>query len=197
MAESIAEKLLVVSQSSVSAQTIRHAVGAGSDRKMIYAPSVTRAKQKLRQERFDIVIVVTPLADEFGADFALGLAEKQDAGVILMVRSEIFDQVLARTQETGVIVLSKRADRTALLQAVGVLIPLQRRIRMLSEENSRLRRRLDDLSTVTQAKCLLIEKEHMTEAEAHHFLQKRAMDTFATMRSVAEDILRDYGPDEE
>ena len=44
---------------------------------------------------------------------------------------------------------------------------------------------------VDRAKCCLISFLRMDEAQAHRYIQKRAMDMRVTQREVAEDILKD------
>ena len=46
------------------------------------------------------------------------------------------------------------------------------------------------MRVVNRAKCLLIEKKQMTEEEAHHYLEKLAMDACITKREAATDIIR-------
>ena len=43
-----------------------------------------------------------------------------------------------------------------------------------------------------RAKWLLIERRGMTEAEAHRYIEKEAMDTRLPKREVARDILRTF-----
>jgi response regulator NasT len=45
---------------------------------------------------------------------------------------------------------------------------------------------------VNRAKWLLIERLHMTEADAHEYIRRQAMDRRVTQRDAAEDILRTY-----
>ena len=49
-----------------------------------------------------------------------------------------------------------------------------RRLMMLQEENDKLHEKLMQLRLVSRAKCLLIETCGMTEAEAHHYIEKRS-----------------------
>ena len=45
---------------------------------------------------------------------------------------------------------------------------------------------------VEQAKSLLMEREGLSEEEAHHQLQKRSMDSGARLVQTARRILREY-----
>ena len=46
---------------------------------------------------------------------------------------------------------------------------------------------------MSRAKCALIENMKLTEAEAHKYIEKQAMNSRKTRRELAEDILRLYG----
>ena len=66
------------------------------------------------------------------------------------------------------------------------------RLRALCTETVSLKRKLDDTRIVTRAKLLLMSRLKMSEAEAHRYIEKTAMDTGAKRREVAESIIRTY-----
>lgn len=59
-------------------------------------------------------------------------------------------------------------------------------------KNRSLREKMEDIRMVNRAKWLLIENLNMTEKDAHHYIEKQAMDTRFTRREVAENIVRTY-----
>lgn len=67
------------------------------------------------------------------------------------------------------------------------------RVRQLEEENTSLREQLATARLVGRAKCLLVRYRDLTEPEAHHYIEKEAMDRQLTRRAVAEEILRELG----
>ena len=76
---------------------------------------------------------------------------------------------------------------------MGLLEASQRKLRKCQEENNKLRKKLEELRVVCQAKCLLVEYLHLTEEEAHKYIERQAMEDRKTRRAVAEDIMREYG----
>ena len=48
------------------------------------------------------------------------------------------------------------------------------------------------LRLVSRAKCCLVEHEQMTEAEAHRYIEKQAMDTRRDRTEIAQEILENY-----
>lgn len=62
----------------------------------------------------------------------------------------------------------------------------------LEEETQKLRKKLDEIRLIDRAKCVLIEYEHLTERQAHRYLEKQAMDGRLSRRDVAVSLLREY-----
>ncbi len=52
------------------------------------AGSVSEARRALLERPFDIVVISTPLPDEFGTKLALHIIDKSSAGVLLLVKAE-------------------------------------------------------------------------------------------------------------
>jgi len=69
----------------------------------------------------------------------------------------------------------------------------QERIARLEEENRRLHEKLSAEKAVGRAKCLLVEHRGFTEAQAHRYIEKMAMDRQETRRSVADELIQEYG----
>ena len=53
-------------------------------------------------------------------------------------------------------------------------------------------RKLEDLRLVSRAKLILIQNMSFTEEQAHHYIERRAMDSRRTRAEVALDILKTY-----
>ena len=66
-----------------------------------------------------------------------------------------------------------------------------------SEEIDGLKEKIDDLQeiidnrkVIEKAKGLIMEKEHLSEAEAYRFMQKIAMNKRKSLRQIADGILK-------
>lgn len=62
----------------------------------------------------------------------------------------------------------------------------------LKKQNEQLQKKIEDIKFVDRAKCVLIEYLKMSEAEAHRFIEKQAMDLRVTKREIASRILKTY-----
>lgn len=140
----------------------------------------------------DLVIVNTPLPDEFGVELALDLAEGT-TGVLLMVKSEVYDQVCDKVEDSGVFTIAKPMTRQSFYGAVKLLTAMTARLTKMEKQNRTLQEKMADIRVVNRAKWLLIQRLCMTEEDAHRFIEKQAMDTRLPRREVAENIIRTYG----
>ena len=120
-------------------------------------------------------------------NFALEVAEHSYTAVLVVAKGDTsaLNETCARS---GVMVCT-----TENLSAVlPCFLACCARLRALCTETVSLKRKLDDTRIVTRAKLLLMSRLKMSEAEAHRYIEKTAMDTGAKRREVAESIIRTY-----
>ena len=139
----------------------------------------------------DLVILNAPLKDEFGTQLAQDLADK-NLGVLLLAGNEVYEQVCFRVEQSGVITLAKPTARQSLYIALRALTALRSKLLQMEQKNRALQQKVADIHTVNHAKWLLIQHDHMTENDAHRFIEKQAMDMRLSRREVAESIIRTY-----
>ena len=75
-------------------------------------------------------------------------------------------------------------------------------VRMIEQTQAEKRRRMrrqppqkrreEDQKAIDTAKAILMERNRMTEPEAHKYIEKQAMDTSMRRRTIAENIIRTY-----
>lgn len=168
----------------------RHVTEMGYPRPVIVA-SGGEARRRLGEKEFEIVVINTPLPDEFGHELGAWAVEKSRAGVLLLAKSATALQISPKLQQQGVLVLGKPFSGVQFRQAVQMAASCYRRLAVILEENARLADKLNQLRLVDRAKCLLIERRGMTEAEAHRLIEKQAMDTRATRGEVATALIEE------
>ena len=184
------ERILLVSSTQKSQTMLAQFLAScGIKGQPVMAASGSEARRALLGGLFDIVLVNTPLSDEFGHERAQNAARETAAGVILLAKAEQADAVSEAVEADGVFVLSKPLNRALFFQALRMVRAIHVRLDGLQRENQRLQNRIQDIRLVDRAKCLLIELRGMTEPEAHAYIEKQAMDTRKSKRQVAEEIL--------
>lgn len=182
---------LIVSTSEKGQTVLREMLSASRFDRITLASNGNDARRALINQAFELVVINTPLTDEFGHELAAHAAAG-GAGVIMLCKAEHAEQLGAAMEREGVFVMSKPLIRPLFMQALRLVEMAQARMYELITERDKLRRQLDDLRAVSRAKCLLIEKLGWSEERAHRHIEKQAMDLRVSKREVAEGILRTY-----
>lgn len=150
------------------------------------------AGRYLLENNPDIVIINTPLPDDFGTRLAIDTVGRSSAGVLLLVKAEYYSDITAQTMPYGVLTVSKPVSLQIVGQSLQLLCGTRERLRLMEKKTASLEEKMEEIRIVNRAKLILIEQLRMTEAEAHRFIEKQAMDRCVTRRSVAESIISTY-----
>lgn len=161
-------------------------------REVGFASSGGEARRMLLSGSWDLLVAAAPLPDEFGTQLAMDAVE-EGPGALLVVKSELWEEVSVRVSPYGVLTLGRPFSRGVFAQAVGLLISSQARAAGLQAENQKLRSKLEELRVISRAKCVLVEYLHLSEEQAHKYIERIAMEERRTRRAVAEEVLREYG----
>ena len=62
----------------------------------------------------------------------------------------------------------------------------------MEERQASVEEKIEEIRLVNKAKWQLIECLRMTEAEAHRYIEKQAMDQRVSKREIAESIIETY-----
>lgn len=186
------KSVLIVSSSEKTGELLEEMLTLNSYSDITTAKSGIEARRLLIDRQFDLCIVSTPLQDEFGTEFAINIAQKSAMQVMLLVKSQLADEVSAKVEDYGIFVLSKPISRQLFWSALKLASAAQNRLMGLQSENRQLQKKIEDIRCIDRAKCLLIENFKVTEAEAHRFIEKQAMDMRITKREVAAAILNKF-----
>ena len=159
----------------------------------VFAASVGEIRRLALESTMDLVVLNTPLKDEFGTRLALDLADYNIA-VLLMVQGDVFDQVCYKVEDYGVLTLAKPVSRQSFYTAVKLLTAMRAKMLRMEKKNQALQEKMQDIRTINRAKWLLIPNLQMTEDEAHYHIEKKAMNSRLSRREAAEKIIRTYDP---
>ncbi|MDR1094624.1 MAG: ANTAR domain-containing protein [Clostridiales bacterium] len=151
----------------------------------------TDARAALREADFDLTVVVAPLPDGSGAEPAKEAAQGNNQA-ILLAAAGLEPKTLEKLEEAGVFVLIKPVSRDAFLTAARLAGVVRARLARLTGENLHLKAAVEDIRVIDRAKLLLIQNLRVSEAEAHRYIEKHAMDMRQNRRTVAENIIRTY-----
>ncbi|MDO5378963.1 MAG: ANTAR domain-containing protein [Clostridia bacterium] len=129
-----------------------------------------------------LLLTTWRLPDMSGGELARRIGQASD---VLMIVPQGFEG------ESGlnVVTLQNPVSQEALVQSVRVMEHCRTRMGELRECATELRRRLEERKIVEQAKGRLMERLGLSEAEAHHRMQKQSMDSGRRLIDVAQEIL--------
>lgn len=185
--------LIVSAGNNANEYLARHMADLGYTRPAM-AASGGEARRQMDAKDFEVIVINAPLPDEFGHELCADAVEKTDAGVIFLAKAAAAEQLLTPLSEEGVLLVTKPFSNTFFLQAIHMAAASNHRLLLLRQENQRMQEKLAQVRLVSRAKCCLIELGHMTEAEAHRYIEKKAMDTRRDRAEVAQEILDSYDP---
>lgn len=185
-------KVLIVTGSDKGVSLISQLLDSSVFYPVSSVKSGTEARRALLGGEYDAVVINTPLPDEFGHDLAVHISEKTSSGVVLLVKNELFDQVSSKVEDYGILTIGKPIQRPMFNQAMKMLAANKNRLNRYETENRKLQTKIEEIKVISRAKCILVEYLRMTEAQAHHYIEKQAMDMRTSRKNVAEGILKTY-----
>ena len=162
-------KILFVSKSELSIEFAQLFKEAGYT---VFAQvkSANEAKRIANEKEIDLVVINTPLTDEFGHDLALSIENKVFTNTIIFVNSELVDAVEQKMFGTTVVVMPKPVSKKTLYKTLGYFTAQQQKTAKVLEENVRLQEKLEEYKLVARAKMLLMEKNKMTQENKSSFV---------------------------
>ncbi|MDR1132379.1 MAG: ANTAR domain-containing protein [Oscillospiraceae bacterium] len=185
--------VLVVSASQKITDLFHELLPSGAFYPIVATSGCGEAKRDLISAEYDIIVINAPLADEFGSDFALDMVQDSASAVLLLVASDLYGEVCSKVEGYGVMTLSKPLNRTTLYTAMTLAYATRARLRAMDKKNRSLAAKMSEIRVVNRAKWTLIEALGMTEEQAHHYIEKQAMDSRAPKGEIAYTILKTYG----
>lgn len=172
-------RVLIVSASEKATERIVAWLGPAAE--ITRAESEAMARRVVGIRRFDLVVVNAPLPDGNCEALLAGLSP----GALLLVPQARYNATRARMEPIGVMTLPKPVSAALFEQAVSLLRAGRARV-------ERLEGKLEEVRIVERAKWALILYLKMSEAQAHRYIEKQAMDLRKTRREVAENIVKTY-----
>ena len=183
--------VLVVSASDKVFSSVLDLMPPAEYNPVLRAKNSGEARRMLLEMSVDIIIINTPLPDDFGVQLALDLSDSP-SGILMLVKSDLYEQVAYKVEDSGIFTLPKPNSSQMIYNAVKLLSVYAARLKKLEQKNRTMQEKMTDIRTINRAKWLLIENLNMSENDAHRYIEKQAMDTRSTRREVAEGIIRTY-----
>ena len=152
--------------------------------------NIAAGKRACSERSYDFIIINSPLPDDIGARFAIDQCSSTSSAVLFMVRAELYSETYDKLAAHGVFVLAKPTSRQVITTALAFLASARERLRKNEKKTISIEEKMEEIRIVNKAKWILIDREHMTEEEAHRYIEKTAMDTCVSKRTIAEKIIK-------
>lgn len=186
------KKALVISKTEKTLETLEELLREDGYAPCEKAISEQRAKELTQNDKFDLIVIDTPLSDSVGLDLSVYMTENTRAGVFILIGKEVSDKVDSKLRTKGIITLPKPMSRQIFRQSLKVWECSKTRIDGLEKENHELKLRVEEIKIIDRAKCVLMQCLAMSEPQAHRYLEKQAMDLRQSKMKVAEQVLNTY-----
>lgn len=157
-----------------------------------FVSNISAAKRALAERAFDYVIINSPLPDDVGTRFAIDTANSEESVVLLMVRTELQEEIYDKVAEHGVFVLPKPTSKPTMTIALSWLSSAREKLRKTEKKTLSIEEKMEEIRIVNRAKWLLISELKMDEQGVHRYIEKQAMDRCVSKRVVAEEIIKTY-----
>lgn len=154
--------------------------------------SINGAKRVLADRNFDFIIINSPLPDGDGIRFAIDTSNGKNSVVLTLVKNELYNAVFDKVSPYGAYVLPLPTSKHIVGQAIDWMVSTRERLRSLEQKSLSLEEKMQEIRVVNRAKWLLISELKMTEADAHRYIERQAMDRCISKRTMAEEIIRLY-----
>ncbi len=184
--------VLIVSSNEKSTEMLIQLIKSDGTPQISVADNGGEARRALLINDYDLIVINAPLLDEFGHELAVSATGSSAAGVILIVKNEIADNVAEKVENFGVLVVTKPISKAMFFQTMKLANASRKRMMGLQTENVKLQNKLEEIRLIDRAKCVLIQYLKLTEPQAHRHIEKQAMDLRITKKDVAESILKTY-----
>lgn len=157
-----------------------------------FANGFSSAKKILLERHYDLLIINTPLIDDFGTKLAIDASNEKGVATLLLVKRELYDETYSKVFRFGVFTLSKPTTPQSFQQALDWLCAMREKLRKFEKTISSVEDKMQEIRLVNRAKWILIDVLKMTEEDAHYYIEKQAMDRCMSKAEIAKNIINTY-----
>lgn len=184
--------VLVVSSSDKFNGAFKQLISDNHYYSATYVGSIASAKRGLSESSYDFVVINAPLPDDFGTKLAIDICADKSTVALMLVKAELHEEIHSKVLRYGIFTLPKPTSAIMISQSLMWMSAARERLRRLEKKTVTIEEKMEEIRLVNRAKWLLIENLKMTEPDAHHYIEKQAMDRCTSKRNVAESILKTY-----
>lgn len=154
--------------------------------------SESAARQVILERPYDMVLINSPLPDDFGTSLSIDICSNGSGMVLLLVKNDLYAEITAKVDDYGVFVLPKPTSPQMISQTLDWMKAMRNRLIRMEKKTLSIEDKMKEIRLVNRAKWILIDQLKMTEADAHRYIEKQAMDNCVAKGEIAKKIIRTY-----
>ncbi len=185
-------RILIVSESAKGRDFFESLILKYGEHEIFTAENSARAGEILQRYDPELAVINAPHLDGQIERLTERAAQGFSCGIVMVMGNETDERDVIRMEKLGALVMRTPVSQKFFYRAFRLALACRRRIAQFQEEKAELERKIEDIRVVGRAKCILIEVLGMTEAQAHRYIERQAMDLRMTSRQVAEKLLETY-----
>ena len=147
------------------------------------------ARRKINEVVYKIIIVDS--GDGSDASFAIDISDTLST-IVLLAPNSLFDQLSYRVEPYGILTMTKPFDAFYFYNIIKIALAVQAKIQRISSQTVKLKVKMEEIRVINRAKMLLIQHRQMTEDDAHHFIERAAMDKGLKKINAAQEIIVEF-----
>lgn len=153
------------------------------------ATDFNEARRRCSERNYNIVIV--DYTDGEGVDFATDISSSPST-ILLLTPLQFFDQISYRVESFGILTITNPFDQFYFYNMIKIAIAVQYKVTILSSQTMKLKEKMEEIRIVNRAKMLLMQNLSMTETQAHHYIEKEAMNRCLKKIELSNTIIKTY-----
>ena len=186
------ENILIVSSSNKSKELLTNIAKESGDYNVLDVENSFRCREIIKKMNFDLLIINSPLSDDYGEKLAVFANENTNSSIILIVKNKSPKENIDCIESKGIYIMEKPLNKLMLINMINSYIIHRRRFNSIINENEKLKKKINDIKLIDRAKLTLIQYLKMSEEESHKYIEKQAMDLRIAKVEVAKNILKIY-----
>ncbi len=155
-----------------------------------FVSNISAAKRAWNERTYDFVLINSP--DDTGIRFAIDIGYANSSAVLIFINASLYVEIREKTSEHGIFTIPTPLSRELFSIALDWMESTRERLRKLEKKTLSVEEKMQELRLINRAKWLLISELKMDEEQAHHFIEKRAMDRCLSKKEIAEEIIKTY-----
>lgn len=187
------KKAIVVSKQSNNANALKSLLSEEGFNDVFVVENSADTKKAIEADEYDLIVINTPLDAESGLELASFCGEKTTASIMVIVQQSKSIEVAHMMTSKGIMVISKPINKHLFHHYLIFSECFKKRMNKVVKENTKLKSQVETMKIVNRAKLLLMQNLRMTESQAHHYLEKQAMDLRKSKYDIALRVLNTYG----